>query len=58
MAKKVFVSYDDNGKEVKGYFELIKKTNNFIEIKSGENSIIIPYHKINKIKEKLKGGKI
>ena len=51
--KEVWISYiDDNGLEVKGFFRLIEQNLNFIKIKSGSNILTIPYHRVNKIKER------
>jgi hypothetical protein len=51
--KEVWISYiDDSGFEVKGFFMLVEQTLNFIKIKSGSNILTIPYHKVNKIKER------
>ena len=50
--KKVFVSYkDDNEDDVNGYFELIEETKEYIKIKSENNIITLPYHRIKKIKQ-------
>ena len=54
---KAYISYEENGKTIEGMFELVEQTNNYVKIKSNQNIITIPYHKINKIKTKLKGGK-
>jgi sporulation protein YlmC with PRC-barrel domain len=51
---KAFISYEEKGETIEGIFELVEQTNNYIKIKSNKNIIIIPYHKINKIK--LKNG--
>jgi len=53
--KEVYIEYIDNGRTVKGYFELIKKTDIFVSLKtkSGKNIIEIPRTKILKLKEKL-----
>ena len=51
--KEVWISYtDDNGLEVKGFFKLIEQNLNFIKIQSGCNILTIPYHRVNKIKER------
>lgn len=52
---KAFVSYQEEGKTIKGIFTLIEQTSNFIRIESGKNIITIPYQKLNKMKE-VKGG--
>ena len=55
--KEVWISYiDDNGQEVNGFFILIEQNHNYIKIKSGVNIHTIPYHRINKIKERVKDG--
>lgn len=52
--KEVWISYiNDDGETVEGFFILIEQTLNYVKIKSGLNVITIPYHKINKIKEKV-----
>jgi len=55
--KEIWISYiDDSGLEVKGFFVLVEQTLNFIKIKSGSNILTIPYHKVNKIKERAENG--
>jgi sporulation protein YlmC with PRC-barrel domain len=55
--KKVFISFrDEKNIVVDGYFELIEQTDSYVKIKSNDNIITIPYHKINKIKEKIVKG--
>ncbi len=55
--KEIWISYiDDNDLEVKGFFRLIEQNQNYIKIRSGSNILTIPYHKINKIKEKIKNA--
>lgn len=52
--KEIWISYiDDTGLKVEGFFLLIEQNNNFVKIKSGSNILTIPYHKINKIKERI-----
>ena len=52
--KEVWISFvNDNGEIVQGFFVLLEQTINYVKIKSGSNVIIIPYHKINKIKERI-----
>ena len=54
VSKEIWISYiDDSGSEVKGFFVLVEQTLNFIKIKSGSNVLTIPYHKVNKIKERV-----
>ena len=55
--KRVWVSYiDDSGAEVNGYFILLEQNENFIKIKSGINILTIPYHRLNKMKERENGN--
>lgn len=62
VINKKFISYkDDNDEVVKGYFEIIEETSNFLKFKSGTNRITIPWNRILKFKENsndMKGGKI
>ena len=52
-----YISYEEKGETIEGKFELLEQTENYIKIKSKRNIIIIPYHRINKIKfQDLKGG--
>ena len=54
---KAYISYNEESETISGMFELIEHNNNFVKIKSSKNIIIIPYHRINKIKfQELKGG--
>ena len=53
---KAFISYEERGRIIEGFFELIEETSNYVKIKSDKNIIIIPYHRINKIKYS-EGGK-
>lgn len=51
--EKVFVSfYEENDHMVAGYFELVEKTPNYIVIRSLNNLLTIPYHRLIKLKEK------
>lgn len=55
--KDIWISYiDDSGLEVKGFFILIEQNSNYVKIKSGSNILTIPYHRINKIKERENGN--
>lgn len=57
VGKEVWISYiNDTGEVVSGFFVLIEQSQNYVKIKSGQNIITIPYHKINKIKERLENG--
>lgn len=52
--KEVWISYvNDDGQVIQGFFTLIEQNINYVKIKSGSNILTIPFHKINKIKEKL-----
>ena len=57
--RKKFLSYnDDDGTKIKGHFEIIEETLNYIKFKSGLNEIKIPWNRVLKLKSKLiKGGK-
>lgn len=51
--KEIWISYiDDTGREIQGFFILIEQTENYVKIKSGSNILTLPYHKINKMKER------
>ena len=56
---KKYISYkdDETNEIIKGIFEVIEETPNYIKIKTKSNILTIPYLRILKIKEKLKGGK-
>ncbi len=57
--QKKFISYkDDDDNIVKGYFEIVEKNENYLKFKSGKNQITIPWNRVIKFKEELKGGKI
>ncbi len=62
VISKKFISYkDDNNEVVRGYFEIIQETTNFLKFNSGRNRITIPWNRILKFKENsddMKGGKI
>jgi len=47
---KTYISYEEKGETIEGIFDLVEQTNNYVKIKSNKNIIIIPYHRINKIK--------
>jgi hypothetical protein len=56
-----YVEYKDRNESgqveiVKGNFEVMEETENFIKIKTKKNIIKIPYHNIEKIKEKIERG--
>ena len=57
MENKVWISFqDENNEKVEGFFYLILEGEHFVKVKSNRNILTIPYHKINKIKQELKGG--
>jgi len=49
----IWISYNDEGREVRGYFKLIEQTENYVKIESANNILTIPFRNINKIKEKI-----
>lgn len=53
MKKEVYLEFKDNGKIVKGYFELVKKTDIFVVVKTKNNIIELPRTSILKLKEKI-----
>ena len=55
--KNIWISFqDENDLRIEGFFLLVEESKNYIKIKSNKNILTIPYHKINKIKQDLKGG--
>lgn len=54
---KIWISFqDENNEKIEGYFDLMQESINYIKIRTQNNILTIPYHKINKIKRNLKGG--
>ena len=52
--KEIWISFvNDDGQEIKGFFKLLEQSQHFVKIISGSNILTIPFHKINKIKEKF-----
>ncbi len=51
--KEIWISYENEGQEITGFFVLIEQTLNYVKIQSGKNILTIPYHKINKMKERI-----
>ena len=52
--REIWISFvNDDGQTIQGCFALIEQTANYVKIKSGSNILTIPFHKINKIKERL-----
>lgn len=56
--KKIYISYNDKWQVIDGYFILIEQTSNYVKIKSSNNIITIPYHNINKMKEKIENVEV
>lgn len=56
ISSEVWICFiNDDGQEVKGFFTLLEQTENYVKVLSGKNILILPYHRINKIK--IKGEK-
>ena len=56
---KIYISYkDEDDKLIKGFFELLNANDRFVILKSNQNILWIPIHRVLKIKfkENLKGG--
>ena len=54
---EVWISYiDDTEIKVNGFFILIEQNANYVKIQSGSNILIIPWHRINKLKQKMDSG--
>jgi len=52
--KEIWISYkDDTEQVVSGFVILIEQTDTFVKIKTNKNILIIPFHRILKIKEKI-----
>lgn len=52
MARRVFISFlNDDNIQQNTYCELIEEASQFVKIKIGLNIILLPYHRILKIKE-------
>ena len=60
QAVRKYISYmdDDNKTVIKGFFEVIEETDSYVKFKTGSNIIKIPFNRVLKIKQQLKGGKI
>lgn len=54
----IWVSFEHEGETIKGYFEKVEETVNYIKVKTPTGTTYtIPYHKLNIGKEKqLNGG--
>lgn len=52
--KEVWISYiDDTEQIVSGFVILLEQTDTFVKIKTNKNILTIPFHRINKIKERV-----
>lgn len=52
--KTKYISYRDDDPDetvIRGRFEVIEETQNYVKIKTSSNTLKIPYHRILKIKE-------
>jgi len=57
MGKKIWISYiNDDGQIISGFVVLLEQSQNYVKIETGSNILTLPYHKINKIKEKIENG--
>jgi len=53
--REIWISFvNDDELVVNGFFILLEQNQNYVKIKSGCNILTIPYHRINKIKQKEK----
>ena len=52
MVRRVFISFlnDDNTKK-ETYCELVEENSNFVKVKIGLNTILVPMHRLLKMKE-------
>ena len=52
MARRVFISFlNDDDSKVETYCELIEENQNYIKVKIGLNLILVPIHRLLKMKE-------
>ena len=55
IGKEEFLSYlNDTGETISGYFEIVEINDTYVKIKTRGNLIIIPMHRVLKIKLKEK----
>ena len=55
--RRGFVSYlNDDNKKIEGYFDILEVNESFIKIKSGSSIILIPIHRLLKLKEGVSNG--
>lgn len=53
IGREEFLSYlNDTGEQISGYFEIVEITQAYVKIKTKGNVILIPMHRILKIKLK------
>lgn len=53
--KEIWISFlNENNETIQGYFQLLEQTQSYVKIQSAKGNVfLLPYHKINKIKERL-----
>ena len=52
METKIWLAFiDDNGEKVTGIFDKVSENSNLIKIRSKQNTISLPWHRVLKIKE-------
>lgn len=55
--RRGFISYlNDDNKKIEGYFEIVEVNSSFIKIKSSSSIILIPIHRLLKLKENVQNG--
>lgn len=57
MKFKFISFYDDKGKLVEGYFEVLEENESFIKFKTQKNILTIPMNRVLKIKERIEVDK-
>jgi hypothetical protein len=57
MARRVFISFlNDDDSKVETYCELVEENQNYIKVKIGLNLILVPMHRLLKLKEVSNNG--
>jgi uncharacterized protein (UPF0248 family) len=57
MARRGFISFlNDDDSKVETYCEILEEKENYVKIKIGLNEIIVPYHRLLKLKEAKNGN--
>jgi len=55
--EEIFLSYrEDNEQVISGYFILVNISETLLQVKSNQNIIVIPIHRILKIKQRCSNG--